>query len=135
MVVVTSIALTSLCLAWSVQAAPIQWNTNYPSLKDQLYKSIISRALVQQEGSPSTKDKDKEMAATFCKLLLQALHSIGEKFIDGSVDDYCNLDFELPPEPRPEDKSSILADAYKEILSVLKKTEFNGYSIWDLING
>ena len=60
--VVTTIAIISLSLARTTQAAPTQWNTNYPSLKDQLYKSIISQALSQQEDLPSTEDKDKEMA-------------------------------------------------------------------------
>ena len=43
------------------------------SLKDKLYKSIISQALSQQEDLPSTGDKDKEMAAAYvyCKLLFQ----------------------------------------------------------------
>ena len=131
---VTILAL--LTLAWTTQAAPTQQKINYPDLKNQLLKSIISQALVQQEVSPSTEDKDKEMAATYCKLLFQVLNSISAKFIDGSVDDFCRgEEIELPEEPRPEDKSSILTETYRRILEGLKGTDLNGNSIGDLING
>ena len=132
---VTTIALIGLCLTWTAQAAPAQMIIDHTSLKNQLYKSIIDQALSQQEGSPSTKEKDKEMAATYCKLLLQTLQSISENLVDGSVDDFCNGDFELPTEPKPEEKSSILADTYKEILKALTGSLLNGRTISDLING
>ena len=132
---VTTIALISLCLTWTAQAAPARMIIDRTSLKNQLYKSIIDQALSQQEGSPSTKEKDKEMAATYCKLLLQTLQSMSENLVDGSVDDFCNGDFELPTEPKPEEKSSILADTYKVILKKLTGTLLNGRTISDLING
>ena len=132
---VTTIALISLCLTWTAQAAPARMKIDRTSLKNQLYKSIIDQALSQQEGSPSTKEKDKEMAATYCKLLLQTLQSMSENLVDGSVDDFCNGDFELPTEPKPEEKSSILADTYKVILKKLTGTLLNGRTISDLING
>lgn len=137
MLVVTTIVLISLCLTWTTQAAPTQWNTNYPSLKDQLYKSIISQAFVQQEDSPSIKDKDKDMAATYCKLLYQILHSISADLVDGSVDDYCkNIELPAVTEPRPEERNSKLVKTlYQEILKVLKNTGLNGYPFGDLING
>ena len=137
MLVVTTIAIISLSLAWTTQAAPTQWNTNYPSLKDQLYKSIISQALSQQEDLPSTEDKDKEMAATYCKLLYQVLSSISDNLVGGSVDDYCNnIEFPAATEPSPEEKNSELAEAYQRILAALKKfSGLNGFTPGNLING
>ena len=132
--VVTTIAIISLSLAWTIQAAPTQWNT---ILKDQLYKSIISQALSQQENLPSTEDKDKEMAATYCKLQYQILSSINEKLVDGSVDDYCN-NIEFPAvtaEPSPEERNSELAKGYETILAILKNLGLNGFALGDLING
>lgn len=138
MLVVTIIALFSLCLPWETQAAPMpRMPSSYPGLKNQLYKSIMSQALSQQEASPSTTDKDKEMAATFCRLLLQTLQSISEKFVDGPVDDYCK-DIELPPEPRPEERNSKLAEAYQKIFDTLKSISgSNGYPIkfWNNFSG
>lgn len=132
--VITTIAVIGLCLAWTTQAAPTWQNTNS---KVQIYKSIISQALSQQENSPSTKDKDKEMAATYCKLLYQLLHSISADSLPGSIDDFCkDVEFPAITEPRPEDKSSTLSKAYQKILDALKGTGLNnGYSFGDLING
>ena len=128
LVVTIIAALIVLCLAWTTEAAPTQWNINYPGLKNELYKSIISQALAQQEDSSSTKDKDKEMVATYCKLLLQVVSSFITEFVEGPIDDYCK-DFELPPEPKPEERSSKLAEAYRQILNILKKTGVNGDNI------
>ena len=116
----------SLGLAWTTLAAPLQWTTkpDLTSLKNQLFKSIISQALIQQEDSPSAKDK--EMAATYCKLLIQVLQSFNKELVeDLNIADYCGdgEDVELPPEPRPEDKSSTLTKAYQKILNILKNTD------------
>ena len=133
--VVTTIAIVGLIgLASTTQAAPTQWNA---ILKDQFYKSIISQALSQQEDLPSTEDKDKEMAATYCKLLYQVLGSISEKLVGGSVDDYCN-NIEFPAvtaEPSPEERNSELAEGYQTIFALLKKFGLNGFALGDLING
>ena len=119
----TTIALISLSLTWTTLAAPLQWKVN-SDLKNELFKSLISQALIQQENSHSTKNK--EMVATFCKLMIQLMSKYGlfdeELFGDGSLkDDYCQ-DFELPPEPKPEDKSTILANTYQMIFSILKNS-------------
>ena len=118
----TTIALISLSLTWTNLAAPLQWKVN-SDLNNELFKSFISRALIQQEDSHSTEDK--EMVATFCKLMIQIMskyyHFDDELFGDGSKDDYCQ-DFELPPEPRPEDKSAIRANTYQMIFSILKNS-------------
>ena len=120
--VATAVALISLSLAWTTLAAPIEWATS--EFKNQLLKSIISEALIQQEDAPSAEDK--EMAAKFCKIMVQILkffHLSDEDFGpgEGSLDDYCE-DFELPPEPRPEDKTSTLAKAYEVLLNKLKNS-------------
>ena len=116
LVAIIAVALVSLNLA-----APMQWKTD---MKNQLLKSLISQALVQQD-SPSTEDKDKEMVASFCKILIQILKhfkiSKEELFGDSSEDDYCN-DFELPPEPRPEDRNTILAKVYQTFFNSLKNS-------------
>ena len=133
--VVTTIAIIGLIgLVSTTQAAPTQWNA---ILRDQLYKSIISQALSQQENLPSTEDKDREMAATYCRLQYQILSSINEKLVDGSVDDYCN-NIEFPAvtaEPSPEEKNSELAKGYEIILAILKNLGLNGFALGDLING
>ena len=75
---------------------------------------------IQQEDVPSAKDK--EMVATFCGLLvsrMKYLQLFNTEFGEGSVDDYCE-NFELPPEPRPEEKSSNLAEIYQKIFNALK---------------
>ena len=132
---VTAVALISLSMAWTTLAAPTQRKTN-SDLTSQLLKSIISKALIQQEEPSSTKDK--EMAATFCRYIVQIMNILqlfNTEFGDGSVDDYCE-DFELPPEPRPEEKSAILAKSYQKILNVLKKTGLDGSNIYgNLFNG
>lgn len=110
-------------------AAPIQWKANSDLTSQLLHQSIITQALIQQEESSSTKDK--EMVTTFCRYMVQIINSLqllNNEFGEGSVDDYCE-DFELPPEPRPEEKSAILAKTYQEILNVLKKTGVNGNNI------
>ena len=132
--VVTTIAIVGLIgLVSTTQAAPTQWNA---ILKDQLYKSIISQALSQQEDLSSTEDKDKEMAATYCKLLYQLLGSISENLVGGSVDDYCN-NIEFPAvtaEPSPEERNNYSKLAEK-LLALLKDTGLNGFPLGDLING
>ena len=137
LLVVTTIAIVSLSLAGTTQAAPTQWKINFPSLKDQLYKSIISQALSQQEDLPSTEDKDKEMAATYCKLLYQVLSSISEEFLGSSVDDYCsNIEFPaVTAEPSPKERNSESSETYKAILAILKEFGPNGFTPGDLING
>ena len=116
LVAIITVAIISLNLA-----APMQWKTD---MKNQLLKSLISQALVQQD-SPSTEDKDKEMVASFCKILIQILKyfkiSKEELFGDSSEDDYCK-NFELPPEPRPEDRSTTLAKAYQTFFNLLKNS-------------
>lgn len=118
--VVTTIALIISCLAWTTQTAPFNF-------KNGLYKSIISQVLAQQ-GSSSTEDKNKEMAATYCKLLLQTISSFATNFVEGSIDDYCKV-IELPPEPKPEERSSTLDKTYQGIFNVLKKMGLNGDNI------
>lgn len=126
--VATAVALTSLSLTWTTLAAPMQWRANSDPKNDfELFKSIISQALIQQKESHSTNLKDKEMVTTFCKLMVQYLNYIkgydhsGEiLFGEDSEHEYCQ-DFELPPEPRPEDKRIILAKAYQVVLNLLKK--------------
>ena len=54
------------------------------------------------------------MAATYCKLLYQLLHSISADSLPGSIDDFCkDVEFPAITEPRPEDKSSTLTKAYQ----------------------
>ena len=122
--VATTVALISLSLSWATLAAPMQWKTD--NVKNQLLKSIISQALVQQEDSSSTKDKDKEMVASFCKIIIQILNyfNVSEEFFgpgDDTEDNHCQ-DFELPPEPRPEEKSTTLANAYQVFFNLLKNS-------------
>ena len=103
-------------------AAPMQWKAN----SDLISKSIISQALIQQEDSSSITDK--EMVATYCRYMVQIMNMLqllNKEFGEGSVDDYCD-DFELPPEPRPEEKSAILAKTYQGVLNILKKTGLDG---------
>ena len=124
--VATAVVLISLSLTWTTLAAPMQWSAN-SDLKNDL-ESIISQALMQQKDSHSTNLKDKEMVATFCKLMIQYLnyikgfdHSGESLFGEGSELEYCQ-DFELPPEPRPEDKSATLANGYQIIFNLLKNS-------------
>ena len=116
-----TVAFISLSLTRATLAAPTQWKID---MKNQLLKSLISQALVQQQDSPSTEDK--EMVASFCKILIQILNHFNlfeEESLDGdnSEDDYCE-DFELPPEPRPEDRSTTLAKAYQTFFNLLKNS-------------
>ena len=90
----TTVALISLSLAWTTLAAPVQWKAkpDLTSLKNQLLKSIINQALIQQEDSKISSTKDKEMASTYCKLLIQvmkSLHLFNKELEDGSVNDFC----------------------------------------------
>lgn len=129
--VATIVTLISLSLSWTTLAAPTKrkMSSDSTSPKTQLLKSIISKALIQQEDSSSTKDK--EMAATFCRYLVQIVNILqlfNAEFGEGSVDDYCE-DFELPPEPNPEERSAILAETYQKVLNVLKNTGVNGNNI------
>ena len=48
-------------------------------------------------------------------------HSGEKLFGEDSEHEYCQ-DFELPPEPRPEDKNTILANAYQIVLNMLKNS-------------
>ena len=116
-----TVTLISLNLTRATLAAPTQWKID---MKYQLLKSLISQALVQQQDSPSTEDK--EMVASFCKILIQILNHFNlfeEESLNGdnSEDDYCE-DFELPPEPRPEDRSTTLAKAYQTFFNLLKNS-------------
>ena len=118
-----AITLISLTMVWGTSsAAPMLWRPN-PLWKNQ---PLSSQALVQQEDTPSSKDK--EMAATYCKLLVNMFKNYFN-LIEGSVDDYCS-DIELGLEPRPEEKADILAKSYKLILDTLKKMNLN-----ELLNG
>ena len=118
--VTMTVVLVSLSLTKATLAAPMQWKID---MKYQLLKSLIRQALVQQQDSPSTEDK--EMVASFCKNLIQVLDHFNffeeESLGDGSEDDYCE-DFELPPEPRPEDRSTTLAKTYQIFFNLLKNS-------------
>ena len=114
----TTTALISLSLAWTTLAAPVQWKAT-ADLKNRLLKSIISRALIQQEDSSSARDR--EMASTFCKLIVPLMKKIDIFDEEVSVDDFCE-DFELPPEPRPENKSLTRAEMYQIFLNLLKES-------------
>ena len=60
------------------------------------------------------------MVASYCKLMIQMLKYFKvfeeESFVE---DDYCQ-DFELPPEPKPDEKRTILANAYQILFDLLK---------------
>ena len=114
----TTTALISLSLAWTTLAAPVQWKAT-ADLKNRLLKSIISQALIQQEDSSSARDR--EMASTFCKLIVPLMKKIDIFDEKVSVDDFCE-DFELPPEPRPENKSLTRAEMYQIFLNLLKES-------------
>ena len=121
--VATTVALISiLSLTYTALAAPMQWKST-SDLKTGKLKSLLSQIRIQQEDSHSTNDK--EMAATFCKLVTQLLsypNLFGkEMFGDISKDDFCQ-DIELPSEPRPGDKSGNLANAYQIVFSLLKES-------------
>lgn len=113
-------AATAVIISLSTTlAAPMQWKANSDL-------SIISQALIQQEDSSSITDK--EMVATYCRYMVQIMNMLqllNKEFGEGSMDDYCD-DFELPPEPRPEEKSAILAKTYQGVLNILKKTGLDG---------
>ena len=116
-----AVALISISLTWApaTLAAPTQSKAN-SDLKNQLLKSIINQAIVQQEDSHS--NKDKEMAATFCKLTVQLVKFLGDEslnFGDASRHDYCQ-DIELSPEPRP---GQSLADVYQVFFNILKDSD------------
>ena len=115
---VTTVALISLSLTWTALAAPMQWKPT-SDLKNEL-KSLLSQVGIQQEDSRSTNDK--ELAATYCKLVTQLLSYLNlfsnELLGDGSIDDYCQ-DIELPSERRPGDKSGDLANVYQIFSSIL----------------
>ena len=120
----TTVAFISICLTWATLAAPVQWKTGHVNAKNQLFKAIINQVLIQQD-SPSTKDKDKEMVASYCKFIIQMLKYFNlsgeESFGEGAEDDFCQ-DFELPPEPEPEEKGTILANAYQVLFDLLKNS-------------
>jgi hypothetical protein len=86
------------------------------------HKDVSSQVFVQQD-SPSAMDKDKEMIASYCKIMIQMLKyfKVFEEgsFGYGTEDDYCQ-DLELPPEPKPEEKRTILANAYQILFDLLK---------------
>ena len=114
--VATAVALISISLTWATLAAPI-WSKANSDLKNQLLKSIINQAIIQQEDSHSTKDK--EMAATFCKLAVQWVKLLGDELLnfgDTSKHDYCQ-DIELSPEAGP---GKSLADVYQVFFNILK---------------
>ena len=118
----TTVALISLSLTWTALAAPLQWKPT-SDLKKEL-KSLLSQVHIQQKDSHSTNDK--ELAATFCKLMIQALSYSDlfgkEVFGDSSKDDYCQ-DIELrSAEPRPEDKNINLANLYQKVFTMLKNS-------------
>ena len=98
----------------------------YLSSLDELVKGpsvrregVSSQVFIQQVSS-SAQDKDKEMVASYCKLMIQMLKYFKvfeeESFVE---DDYCQ-DFELPPEPKPDEKRTILANAYQILFDLLK---------------
>ena len=102
------------------------------TLKNQPF---ISQALIQQGDAPSAKDK--EMVATFCRLLVSGmkyLQLFNTEFGEGSVDDYCG-NFELLPDSRPEEKSSKLAEMYQKIFNALKRSGLGNNIYESLING
>ena len=101
--VAITVSLIGMSLTYATQAAPMQ-SKSCLGLKNQLLKSIVNQALIQQEDSAS--NKDKEMAETFCKLAFQpVLKFLGEESLNLgnniiSEDDYCR-DIEAPSEPPP----------------------------------
>ena len=110
------IALISISLTWATSAAPTQSKAN-SDLKNQLLKSLINQAIIQQEDSHS--NKDEEMAATFCKLAFQLVKFLGDEslnFGDVSEHDYCQ-DYELSPE---SEQGKSLADVYQISYKMLK---------------
>ena len=78
------------------------------------------------------------MVATFCGILVSGmkyLQLFNTEFGEGSVDDHCE-NFELLPEPRPEEKSSNLAEIYQKIFNALKTSGLGNNNIYgNLING
>ena len=113
--VATTIVLIGIS-ATVTQAAPMQSMAN-SDLKHQLLKSIINRALIQQKDSHS--NKDKELAATFCKLLFSFMRFLGVKLLNlegVSEREYCR-NIEPSPEPGPVNS---LADAYQVFFNILK---------------
>ena len=85
------------------------------------HEDVSSKVFIQQVLS-SAQDKDKEMVASYCKLMIQMLKYFKvfeeESFAE---DDYCQ-DFELPKEPKPEEKKTILANAYQILFNLLKNS-------------
>ena len=117
--VAITVSLVGMSLTCATQAAPTQSNSCL-GLKNQLLKSIVKQALIQQEDSAS--NKDKEMAETFCKLAFQLLKFLGEESLNLgndiiiSEDDYCR-DIEAPSEPPPVNN---LASVYQMLFNILK---------------
>lgn len=122
--VATAIALIRLSLTCTTLAAPLQQWKSTSDLKNELFKSFISQALIQQEDSDSVKDK--EMAADFCKLIIQMFNILSPevlKSFGNDVEDKCyQQNLKLPPEPRPEDKSAFLDNLYRSLFKRLKNT-------------
>ena len=125
--VATAVAVISLHLTWTTLAAPTtQWKADSPLRNDlEIFKSFISEVLIQQKEAQHLKDK--EMVATSCKLMIMYLNKLKEfalkekLFEDGSEEEYCQ-NFELPPRPRPEDKSAILNNLYQTLFSIMKRS-------------
>lgn len=116
--VVTAVALVSMSLLWATLAAPApSEESSAADLKNQLLKLTINRALVQQEDTNS--NTDKEMVATFCKLLFQLLKRLGDESLNiGNISerDYCQSS-ELPPMSAPVYN---LDDGYRTMFKILK---------------
>lgn len=112
----TAVVLISIS---ATLAAPTQTKAN-SDLKHQLLKLVTNRALIQQEDPRS--DKDKEMAATFCKLAVRLLKYLGDESLnlgDVSEREYCQpQDIELPPFPGP---AKNLADVYQVMFNNILK--------------
>ena len=118
--VAITVSLVGMSLTYATQAAPTQSNSCL-RLKNQLLKSIVKQALIQQEDSASNKDKEMAETLTFCKLAFQLLKFLGEESLNlgndiTSEDDYCR-DIEAPSEPPPVNN---LASVYQMLFDILK---------------
>ena len=60
---------------------------------------------------------------------MKYIHLFNTEFGEGSVGNYCE-DIVLPPEPKPEEKSSKLAEMYQRIFNVLKRSGLDGNNIY-----
>ena len=109
------VLVVSLSLTYATVAAPVKLKTR-SDMEDQLLKSIISHALVQQAAESAGMTKE------YCTLLINAMKGIGvapkENFCDDIDDDDDDDDDDTGvPDGGEVNKSK----AYEWILDVLNK--------------